>query len=580
MGDEREPRQATCGSDGMRIFDTDSWREVAHLQGHRSDVNSASFSPSGRWLLSAGDDATAIVWDVERWQPYRTIPCESPVVFAFFNRDETAVLTAQRETTAGAAKPNRVAKFDFPSKTLRWQRDISGGSLHGAAYTPENDRLVVTTDAGIIAIVDGETGDVHHERLPTPAPSVTILAGTPYVAAGDNTGTVHLRSLPDSDAPNLELACSEQAIESLAYDSSRQRLLHASRDGTVGLWKVDLQDAERPFFAERIYRNATPLWCARLDRDEENLVTVDRSGAVIRWGLAEPNAQAPQRVRFSNLAKWSRSELARVASASRRFDVSADGRLAAGAPFAEPLRVWDLQTGQRLLELDGDRLRSLFPELEPHDGQPEIVCFVPGTEPGSDVLCVSIRGQSVFIDPRSGRRVDYLATGGIVDAEYPLWHPSGRVFAAVMAPEMRVDVWGAAENRLLASFDSDVSGAAWSPDGKRLLTGHYAGYAAIYNVPEFPGIPSGTGSWDERVRFVADQSVAWSADGKTIASASTELVTLWNAATLRKLIELPIPGRFNFEWVNVRFAPDGRSLTVEGLTPAGLEQCVWTLEKN
>jgi WD40 repeat protein len=568
---------ATCGSDGMRVFETDRWREVSHLQGHRSDVNSASFSPSGRWLVSAGDDATALVWDVERWQPHATIPCDAPVVFAFFNRDETAVLTAQRETTVAAVEPNLVSKFEFPSNTLQWQTKIPGGSLHGAAYAPEQDQLVVTTDAGVIAAVDCETGAVHRERLPTPAPSVTVLAGTPYVAAGDKAGTVQLRSLLGSEAPNLQFSCVDRGLESLAYSPNERRLVHASRDGTAGLWRVDVGNATRPLRAERIYRHQSPLWCARLDRDGENLVTVDRSGAVTRWGLREPNVQVPRRLHCGDLHAMSRSELACAASGSRRFDVSADCKLAAGASYGDPLRVWDLQSGRQLLEIDGERLRHVFPELAEHGGEPEIVRFVPGNASGSDVLCVSIRGQSVFIDPRSGEPVDYLATGGTINAAYPVWHPSGTVFAVVVVPDMRLEVWNAAENRLVASFDSDVSDVAWSPDGKRLMTGHYAGYAAIYAVD---GLKSGAAPWSERVRFVADQEVAYSADGKTIASASTKSVTLWNAATLRKLIELPIPGEFGFEWVTVRFASDGRSLTVEGLTPDSLEQCIWVLGEH
>ncbi len=48
----------------IRIWDVATGRELRRLEGHRGSVNAVVFAPHGRTLISAGEDATALVWDV------------------------------------------------------------------------------------------------------------------------------------------------------------------------------------------------------------------------------------------------------------------------------------------------------------------------------------------------------------------------------------------------------------------------------------------------------------------------------------------------------------------------------------
>ena len=61
---------------------------------HTSLVSDVCFSPSGRWVVSAGRDAQAVVWEVETGNMLQVLPHEFPVVSADFSPDGSKVATS------------------------------------------------------------------------------------------------------------------------------------------------------------------------------------------------------------------------------------------------------------------------------------------------------------------------------------------------------------------------------------------------------------------------------------------------------------------------------------------------------
>ena len=63
------PVTATSSSPNRKTRRSGSWevatgRELRLLQGHRGPVNAVLFTPDARSIVSAGEDATALVWDI------------------------------------------------------------------------------------------------------------------------------------------------------------------------------------------------------------------------------------------------------------------------------------------------------------------------------------------------------------------------------------------------------------------------------------------------------------------------------------------------------------------------------------
>jgi WD40 repeat protein len=145
-------RVVTASRDkSARLWDATSGRGLAWLSGHAGPVNSAAFNADATRVVTSSDDETARVWDVASAQEMFAIKGNaSPVTLAAFNWDGTRVLTVSRDQYARIWDVSTIPKGNILQVACAYLRmhDAPGPvALDGATEYPKTfDRPICVTD--------------------------------------------------------------------------------------------------------------------------------------------------------------------------------------------------------------------------------------------------------------------------------------------------------------------------------------------------------------------------------------------------------------------------------------------------
>ena len=91
---------ASAGGDNtIRFWDVQTGTHVRTLKGHDCRINNVVFSPSGSILASAGDDNTIRLWDVQTSEIIRTLTGHTDRVnYVAFSPDESILVSSSWDT--------------------------------------------------------------------------------------------------------------------------------------------------------------------------------------------------------------------------------------------------------------------------------------------------------------------------------------------------------------------------------------------------------------------------------------------------------------------------------------------------
>ena len=202
-------------------------------QSRRSKVSStlARLSPDGRYIASAGGDATILMVDIqtrERWVVLRGPEGTYATEVAFAG------------TTGGLVasfSDGWLRRVDTRSSSVdAWQTGDS--MLYSVAASP-NGRDIVSAGASGDAKV-WRVGETSSPRLVLPARrgGVLSVAFSPtgsQIATGELSGLVGLSAAEDGRLVS-EFQASEQYIFAVSYSADATKIVTASEDGAVVLW--------------------------------------------------------------------------------------------------------------------------------------------------------------------------------------------------------------------------------------------------------------------------------------------------------------------------------------------------------
>jgi WD40 repeat protein len=543
---------ATAKGGEARVWEVATGKPVTPAFQHPWPVASASFSPDGRHLLTASSIYTppgkheggARVWDVATGEPVTPFFSQrTGVPQAWFSPDGRRVLTANSFGDAGvweATTGKRVATL----------QDSQPAGL--VAFSPDGHLVLTASQYGQARVWDASTGAPRTPAIPH-ASAVRHVSFSPdgsLFLTACTDGTVWLRD-GASGKPVAAPLRHSGSVRYAAFSPDGTQVVTASDDECVRVWDF----APRwplVFFQEIPGLGGRQLGQFSPDPDSSRVLTAGMNQPAQVWDLATGNA----------VVLGSRANLAHVA-------FSRDGRCVLTCGFDGTARVWEAASGQPLTPpLDHNKQRVSHGSFSP-DGSRVVTACADGTV-----------------------RVWSVATGKVVGP--PLTHGAVRALFNVDGDKILTAggdfarLWDASTGEPTTTLKCavQVCEAAFSPDGRRLLTACVDGSAQVWETATGKpiGRPLRQGSNIEKTSFSPDGS-------RVVLACTGATARVWNAATGEPVTP---PLRHSFRVMSAAFSSDGRRVvtaardstvriwdaaTGEPLTPP-LDQGAWVQDAS
>jgi len=435
--DDAGLRVLSWGRDGTaRVWDVATGREHAR-QSHDAGVSGATFAAGDdRRVLSWSFDGTARVWDAN--PPGRELARQKhadPVTGAVFDARGARVLSWGLDGTArvwDAATGGEVARREHDGVVLGAVLDAasaralswSGGTA--LVWDPASG-LEVARHAHESGIVDGAVFDAQGAR----------------VLSWDRDGTARVWSA--SSGRELSRHSHEAGVDGAVFSPGGTRVLSWSRDGVAILWDA----ASGREFSRRTHDDL--ISGAVFDADGARVLTWSLDGAARVWDAATGRELALQ------------THDGGVDGAA--FDPTGERVVSWG--WDERVSVWDARSGREVAS-------------RTHEGGVWGAFF---SGDGRRVISWGADHTTGEWDATSGRelvRLGYDGSAGRRGEE--VFHAEGK--RVLSWSDGIVRVWDAASGRELSRHmhDGAVRGAAFDPDGRRVLSWSFDGTARVWDA--------------------------------------------------------------------------------------------------
>ncbi len=461
------------------LWQTDTYRMVRTLGGHKDSIFNITFSPDGQYLAAASNDRTVKIWSVADGKLLHTLEGHSDGVYGVY-------FSPDGKTLASASADNQIWLWDWSANK-------------------------------VLLILKG-----HRDRLN----SVTFDPSGQYLASASNDGTVKLWNRRDGSLVNNLLGHSDRVYQ-VNFSPDGKTLGSSSADGTVRLWQVrtskDLQTPLRhsqPANSTIFSTDGKSIASASTDRtikirnlSTEKITTISGSYRRINSARFSPSNQLLAFGGFDKIVQiWNLSpqkKLFELVNADKvnSLNFSPDGQLIAIASVDGKIKLWEVATAKELTTFAGHSESVNHVTFSP-DSKTLASASWDGTvklwDIGSRQELATLKGHS--------RRVNYVA-----------FSPDNKSLASA-SNDGTIMLWNLRDRKsfkTLFGHRNTVVGLAFSPDGSLLASASTDSTIKLWQT-------NGTIITTLTEHQGAVLSVNFSPDGKTLISSSADgTVLLW-----------------------------------------------------
>jgi WD40 repeat protein/serine/threonine protein kinase len=257
-------RVSRAGLDGVVRVIPDGGGAVGKLSGYSAAVNRLAFAGDGSFVVTAGEDKTARVWDVASGAERQCLSGhEGAVISVAVSPDGRLVATASDD--------GPVRLFDAASGEVRRTLPSTGGRFRSVAFDPDGKQLVT-------AEADG-TARLWHRDIGEPIRALRGHSGPVYAADFSRDGKLIVTAGQDRTARVWDagtgtllapLEGHTDAVLAVGFSPDGKRVVTGGRDRSVRLWDAD---TGTPLLTLREHREEVTT--AAFTRDGTRLVTSD-----------------------------------------------------------------------------------------------------------------------------------------------------------------------------------------------------------------------------------------------------------------------------------------------------------------
>ena len=516
---------ATCDWGGcLHLWDADTGALRRSFRVGQREATGIAIDPQGTLVATVDRQGTVAVWEIASGTAVDTFEIEDEGVVAF---------SPDGRLLAAGSGHSQVWLRDLETGATRELSRVRGMPIR-LLFSPDGLSLAVTTGNSMVVLdmATGQTVDSVEATGMALGP-VGFIGGDRPVALG----VQQVVSVWDRQAGEEKAAVAVGGFEAVALSADSRLLAIGYARGRIAL--VDVASGER---LGDWTAHETRIGALDFSPDGSLLASAGYDNTAALWGLPEGLLQQ----RFGDFRSWVRFV---------RFSPDGSKLVASQSGGSDPAFVYDVQTGERLLDLSESGLTG--------------VAFMPD-------------GEHLIVGEANGMSLRSLATGQCLwrlstqrqEVSLPVLSPDGGLLAARLGSGGGVQLCDAATGEALWKlnpYGGWVSDLRFEDDGRTLLgasSGEWScrwemGSGQRLEAPVFPEARFGALSADGgSVAMVADQMVivgregvgelrvlegrlrsvegtALSADGRrALAGRPDGSALLWDATTGRRIAVL------------------------------------------
>jgi WD40 repeat protein len=481
----------------VAAYDAATGRIRLRLGSHQGPVGAVRYSPDGKVIATAGDEAVIRLWDAATGKLLRRLDGHKAVKGDYQNMLAIAFSPDSKQLVSGGAD-KAVRLWDVGTgKELR-RFGVHKGCVLCVAFTPDGKHVLTGGFDEPLRLWDVDSGK-EVQRFPKRsewawriafAPKANTFAAVHWGCQAPRFWDVDTgREVPTHVAPESE-------VTGIVFSRDGRMVSTAGGDRVVRHWDVTT--------GRQLGRwdNLPPLLnCLERSPDGQVVATGDAAGIITLR-----QADSGQELRRMRGPKGWVVNLA----------FAPDGKTLASACDGGDVILWDVATGVELRRCKG------------HKESAAGVAFTPD---GMTLASVDVNQTTVIIwQVDTGRELRRLKTRDLQNHAVAI-SPDGRLLLVAATGEKPVQLWELATGRelpplVLPGNEQRMFALAFAPDGRTLATGGEDGVVRLWEMVSGQERRHFTGhtGWAHRVRFAPD--------GKRLASASNDTTAVvWDVVT-------------------------------------------------